>query len=219
MKLHTVALLLLAALAAAARDRLPARRRLSAQQACGQLSTTCCCQPVFGKSCRGTPGEAAAATAVADAARQLRVTQARLPPPLAGVPSYQTCCRSADLFCQMFSFVEPGIPGACPQPSLCLPVPEVRGCLPHFLCWMAALACPDSLTQLSCCPTRPPQGCGKAEGSPCCPPPSAGAGDFSCGGGLKCEGAAGVDPSYRSFLRLQSEGVLPLVVEVGTPLA
>ena len=126
MKLYTIALLLLALAtgpSAPARDRLPSRRRLLE---CGQPMESCCCAPMLGK----------------------RVERAlQLPPPhlplvhqsvhaafqLAGIPSYQQCCRNASLFCQTFSFVEPGIPGACPQPSLCLPVPEVRGARPTSL--------------------------------------------------------------------------------------
>lgn len=118
-------------------------------------------------------------------------------PQLAGIPSYTTCCRDASLFCQTFSFVEPGIPGACPQPSLCLPLPEVRRAPPPFLLALSHLRTDSNAWLL--------QGCGRAEGSPCCPPSSAGAGDYWCAAGLTCKGAAGLDTSYPSFLCLQSE--------------
>lgn len=38
---------------------------------------------------------------------------------------YYGCCRTPSLFCHFFEFTPPGIPGACPQPALCLPVPQV----------------------------------------------------------------------------------------------
>jgi len=83
-------------------------------------------------------------------------------------------------------------------------------CPPHFpplICTCIrppAIACSLITRALNCLPDLI-QGCGKSEGSPCCPPPSAGAGDFSCDAGFKCTGATGVNTSYASFLRLQGE--------------
>lgn len=72
-----------------------------------------------------------------------------------------------------------------------------QACPPHFLLALSHLSTNANAWLL--------QGCGRVEGSPCCPPSSAGAGDYWCAAGLTCKGAVGVDPSYPSFLRLQSE--------------
>ena len=46
----------------------------------------------------------------------------------AGPPRYFGCCGDPKLWCHFFDFTPPGIPGACPQPSLCLPVPQASWC-------------------------------------------------------------------------------------------
>lgn len=147
MKL-AIALLMVLALGPA--PTTPARflscKRLLAE-ACGSVYAPCCCQPVLGAS-QGRVvsrwlGPAAAAAAAAQPHQPAHS-------PAAGIPSYQTCCRDATLFCQTFTFAPPGIPGACPPPSLCLPCPEV-GCPRNFLPCMQALVapCPCPLPLLS----------------------------------------------------------------------
>lgn len=122
-------------------------RRL-AQEACGAApGAPCCCQPVQGRSWEG---RSAPRALVAVAGRRAPAAQRRtercptvgrstLPVPATllfskffaqpfppGPPRYYGCCRSPALFCHFFDFTPPGIPGACPQPSLCLEIPPVR---------------------------------------------------------------------------------------------
>lgn len=54
--------------------------------------------------------------------------------PVDAPPKYYTCCPQPNTYCQFFEFEEFGPEGACPQPSLCLPIPSACGGLHQHCC-------------------------------------------------------------------------------------
>lgn len=112
-----------------------------------------------------------------------------------------------------FSLCRRASRGRAPNPRSAWQCPRwggARGACSAPLLLPAAAHAP----RLSCC-TSCLQGCGTADGKPCCPPPSdVGGGDFRCTAGLTCSGV-GIDTSYESFLELQSE---PDRADAGQPL-
>lgn len=171
-------------------------------QRCGTPYETCCCQPTQG--CEGSSHPWVYLRG-AERRRVQRSTpaSAALLPLFCSSPAFFGCCQAnPGLFCHFFNFTPAGIPGSCPQPSLCLPAPSVSGAaLLATLCYSTAC----SVLQL---PPRLPtlQGCG-VEGAACCPPSSdLGGAPFTCGApgeGLECRGAA-LNSTYESFLLLQT---------------